>query len=465
MAGMRSTIEVLSEGDILQIHDAALQLLARTGVHMPHPECLRRCERAGAEVDHAREIVRLPTALSASFMERLRAVATPPGEETPTLSGGISTQVFVSDYRTRSRRPGSMDDIMRGIALVRHLDNIPYANAVTIPAEIDARVTDLHSYLALMSYSEKPGGTYILSEATGETIMDMSELVGQRAFYLFESVSPLRFRRETLDIGLRFADRGHHLGIAPMIMGGMTAPITLAGSVTLIVAEVIASLFAVYALSGELSAFFGHGSHTNDPRTMICSFGSPNQALIGVASAQMARFYGLPSGSNSALSDALLPDFQCGFEKSLSALMSCLAGTVSIGCQGIAGADQGFSFEQLVIDNEWLDAYNYVVRGFEVDAERIALELIEEVGIGGDFMAEEHTVDHLHDSWWPSTLFAREDHDQWQRSGAPDLLARAHELVNAYTADYREQAPVLAGETVEALERLVRDAERRITSA
>ncbi|NLG24127.1 MAG: hypothetical protein GX558_02120, partial [Clostridiales bacterium] len=260
-------------------------------------------------------------------------------------------------------------------------------------------------------------------------------------------------------------DRGHGLGIAPMIMAGSTAPVTMAGAMVLVVAEVLASNFMVMALTGEPSNYFGHGSHSNDPRTMLCSFGAPNQALLAIASAQMGRFYGIDAGSNSALSDALMPDFQCGFEKAFSALYGALAGTVSIGCQGITGADQGFSFEQLVIDDEWLDACNYVAGGIEVNEETIAEELIHEVGIGGNFLGEEHTAKHLRRNFWPSRLFDRYDFDRWKQLGATELLDRASALVDRLTDGYRDAAPVLDPAKCGALDRIARAGYRKILGA
>ena len=88
------------------------------------------------------------------------------------------------------------------------------------------------------------------------------------------------------------------LDMTPLVMAGSTAPVTLAGALAQQNAEVL---------------------------------GSPNQALFGIATAQMAAFYGLTSGSNSGLTDALYPDFQAGFEKSFSAVCSVLAGSDAIG--------------------------------------------------------------------------------------------------------------------------------------
>lgn len=460
MKNLRANIEILSEQEIQNIHKASLEILERVGIHMPNDECLRRCEKIGARIDYVRGVMRIPVGVMDNLLQELKKVT--PEEEDPTvrqpLTGGISTQVFVVDYKTRQRRRGLTDDILKGIALVKHLKNIPRCNAVTVPSDVDPRITDIHSYLQIYKYSEKHGDTYILTPQTAHYIMDMTEAIGRKTGYLFETISPFRLRKETLEMALLFADRGHYLGIGPMIMGGSTAPITPAGIMTSVNAEVLASLFCVYALTGNLMSFYGHGSHATDPRTLLCSFGSPSQALIGVATAQMTRYYGLPGSSNSALSDALMPDFQCGFEKAANAIFSCLAGAVFIGCQGIVGADQGYSHEQLLIDNEWLDSYNFIISGFEATTETIAQDMIEDLGIGGVYIAEEHTVQHMRQSWWPSKLFERVSFEKWKTDGSIELLDRAHEMVENYTEGYKNMEPVLPGTQVEELERIYRNA-------
>jgi trimethylamine--corrinoid protein Co-methyltransferase len=459
MKELISKVEVLSQDEIFKIHKAALAILARTGMGLPNKECLARCEKAGAVVDYEKEIIKLPVSVMENLLTEFGFMKNKPMPSGLTVrvpvKGLISTQVFVVDYETRQRRYGTSDDILKGIRLIQHLDNIFNCSAVCVPSDIDSRVTDLYSYLQIYKYSEKAGGTYILSPQTASYIMDMAECMDRKEWYLFETVTPLRFRKESLEMAILFADRGHNLSIAPMVVGGSTGPVTMAGVITLATAEVLGSMFVCYALAGNFPAFFyGHGSHSSDPSSMLCSFGSPNQALIGIASAQMGDFYGMVAGSNSALTDALQPDFQCGYEKASNAIFSCLAGTIGIGCQGIVGADQGFSFEQLVIDNEWLDAYRYVISGFEVNEETIAEELIHTIGIGGNFVAEEHTAKHLRENWWPSKLFVRNDWDIAHRkyTDKSDLLSRAHLIVEELTAGYKNMEPVLPENKVKALE-------------
>jgi trimethylamine--corrinoid protein Co-methyltransferase len=464
MKQLRALVEVLSRDELQAIHEASLGILEKAGVRMPNEDCLGLVRKQGAVVDFERQVMRIPPFVMEEFVQRLRSAAAPAGDPLVRgpICGDISTQVYVVDYATGTRRPGTGSDILKGIALVEHLANIPRSNAVCVPSDSDPVVSDLHAYLLLYLHAKKPGGTYILSPRTASCIMDMAETLGRRETYLVETVSPLAFRRETLEMALLFAGRHHHLAIAPMVMAGTTGPVTLAGACTLMNAEILATLFICSALSGETPDWYVHGSHATDPETLLCSFGSPAQSLLGIATAQLGAFYGLPAGSNSGLSDSLRPDFQCGMEKLSSAVFSCLAGTVAIGCQGIAGADQGFSFEQLVLDDEWLDAYNFVVGGFAADRQSIAEDLIGTVGIGGTFVAEPHTAENLRTSWWRSKLFRRVGWDVWRSGGAETCLERAHRRVEELTAGWEHMPLAVSGSTAEELRRIAEEGERGI---
>jgi trimethylamine--corrinoid protein Co-methyltransferase len=254
MKNMKSHVEILSPEEILMIHQAALRVLSRIGFHMPNDECLRRCVKSGAKVDFQTQIVRIPAERMEEVIVMLKPALEANREHTPKLAGGISTQVFVVDYLERTRRYGRMDDIMKGIAMLDHLPNIPSCNATTVPADVDSRISDVATYNLLLKYSAKAGGTYVINPVTAQYILDMGDVMGRKEFYLFETISPLKFRPETLEMGLTFADRGHALGIAPMIVGGSTGPATMAGTMTLVVAEILASLFSVYAISGQCCA-------------------------------------------------------------------------------------------------------------------------------------------------------------------------------------------------------------------
>lgn len=462
MKAIRSNVEVLTQQEIEEMHQASLRILEKVGFKVPNDECLNICKEFGAIVDFEKKIIRIPQNIMEDILNKLRASNL--GRQSDKLEkvyGNISTQVFVIDYMTKTRRYGLLDDVLKGIALVEHLDNIPSCSAVTIPSDVPSGMTDVVSYQMIYSYSKKDGGTYILTPTSAKYIIKMAEVMGRGIGYFLEIVSPLQFREESLEMALLFVKQGKPVGLGPMVIGGATGPVTIAGTVTLQNVEILASIFVIYALT---SNFCGYGSfnHTMDLKTMLCSFGSPNQALLGIAAAQMAKYYGITAMSNSGLSDALMPDFQCGFEKALTASFSCLAGCIGIGAQGIVGADQGFSFEQLVIDNEWLDAFNYLIQGFEVNQDTIADDIIENVGIAGNFIAEEHTALYMRDSYWPSKLFNRDSYDSWASGNKKELLEKAHNFVEEKTKDYKSMQPVIDQRKFDDLKYIVKCAEEEI---
>jgi len=461
---IKTSIEVLSQDELMLIHNAALKTLDRVGMRVPNDEVLQMCADLGCKIDLETKQVKFPTAVIEQFIDGMRAESTmKPSENAQELRGWISTQVSLVDYVSGTRRYGLRDDNFKNIKLVEKLKNIPACNAAVVPSDVPYEIADVVSIVDIQKYSTKPGGTYILTPFGAKYVSEINKVLGLRDSYLFETISPLTFKQDTVEMALAFAKNGGGLGIAPMAMSSATAPVTISGTLVIETAEVLGSCFLVHMMTGEYPGFSA-SCHSIDPRTMLCSFGSPNQALFGVAVSQLGKFYGIQGGTNTGLTDALVPDFQGGLEKGLTAAFNSMGGMHSIGCQGIVGADQGFSYEQLVIDNEWIDYYNYIVRGFDVTEDHIGYDMIEEVGIGGNFLGEEHTVEYLRESYWISNLFNRDDWVNWTAKGSKSIYDRAHEFVEEVTAGYREMEPVLEAGKCEELDRIVQEAFREAES-
>lgn len=465
MNHLHATLEVLSQDKIELIHQKTAEILEKTGISVPNDRVLALASEMGAVVDRKTQVMRIPRAVLNDLIEETRRQGGMNDREFHTghkLGGNVSTQVYLVDPISRTRRLGVMDDVLKGIALAPHLKNIGKGFATVVPSDVPSRMSDVALYRALYQYVEGGGCTYILTPESARYILEMSKATGYGIFYLLETVSPFQFQPKSLEMALLVAEAGFGMGLAPMVISGASGPITAAGTLTVANAEVLASLFLIRCITGRPAAFYGHGTHNMDLRSMTCSFGNPGQAFFAIASAQMARYYGMWASSNSALTDAILPDFQAGFEKGVTATMSALCGAVAVGCQGIAGADQGFSFEQLVIDDEWLGYLNYLMDGFTVTEETIAAGLIEEVGIGGNFLAEEHTVGHMADSRHTDRLFGRDAWSDAIRDPGKDLLARAHKFVEEKTRGYKTPEPRLSPELMRELDRIYAAAEREL---
>lgn len=457
MKHLHTTLEVLSQAEIELIHRKTEEILEKTGLYVPNDRVLSLAEEMGAHVDRKTQTMRIPRSVLEELIQETRQHGGMQEDNFHTghkLGGNVSTQVYLVDPIARTRRLGVMDDVLKGIALAPHLKHIGSGFATVVPSDVPPRMSDVALYRALYKYVPEGGCSYILTPESAKYILEMSKVTGYGIFYLLETVSPFQFRPESLEMALLVAEAGFGMGLAPMVISGASGPITAAGTLTVANAEVLASLFLIRCITGQPAAFYGHGTHNMDLRSMSCSFGNPGQAFWAVASAQMAHYYGMWASSNSALTDAIFPDFQAGAEKGITGTISALCGSVVVGCQGIAGADQGFSFEQLVLDDEWLGYLNYIMEGFEVTEETIAADLIEQVGIGGNFLAEEHTVAHMADSRHRDTLFAREFWSERLSDPQTDLLYRVRDFVDTHTAGYQTPKLCIHPEAARELDRI-----------
>jgi trimethylamine--corrinoid protein Co-methyltransferase len=472
MKHILSRIEVLDRGDLERLHRATLEVLSTVGCRLPHRRVLDAMRQAGAEVQEATATVRLPPELVERAIGETAHRA--PGEwgETrgppvPIRRAGFRVspgpQANIVDYQARSRRQGTTQDVIKGIVLCNELPYVAACRPLVTPADVPGHVGDLYAYYLCTLYAKKPYGVYILSPETARLILRIWELVRDEparaadqphVSYLLEPNGSLSYDEISLEMALIFADAGHRIHLGPMAMAGLDAPVTLAGTLVVQNADNLIGVVLCYLLG--VPASWSGSAHTMDMRSALCSFGSPNQALLGLAAVQLGHYYGFDVGVNSALTDACLPDFQGGFEKGMSAMVALLSGAAGIGAQGIVGADQGTSLEQLVIDNEWASAIDHVFElGFEVNEETLAVDVIRSVGIGGSYAAEEHTVRHMRDTYWPATVFNQKSWDAWMADGGRDAYARAHQVVEQILSRHFPPEPLLSQGAIRELDALM----------
>ena len=468
MKQLSAQIEILDRADLDQIHQATLDVLASTGCRMPHSRVLGLMRDAGAHVDPSAKIVRFPEAVIQKAIEwhatRQKDTSTIP---LPVRNGQFmiypASQANMVDYQATARRPGTTEDILKGIVLCNELPFIASVSPVVTPADTPATLSDLHSHYLCMLYSRKPFSTFVLSPESARQIIRMWEITQDEPAcrkdktqftYLLNPNGALSYEVFSLEIALIFAKANFGITLVPMAMAGLDAPITLAGTLVMQNAYNLAALVLCWLLG--VKANWGGGAHTADMRHLLCSFGSPNQAILAVAATQLGHYYGIEVGVNSALTDACMPDFQSGFEKGMTATVALMAGAEGLGVQGIVGADQGFSLEQLVIDNEWASAMNhFFTLGCEVSAETLAVDLIKKVGIGGTYISEEHTVRHMRETYWKATIFNQKSWHAWNQDGAKEAYQCAHERVQEILAAHYPPHSVLSQPAINELDNLM----------
>ena len=467
MKQIHARIDLLSAEEIERIHSATLTVLADTGCRLPHKKILHRLQEVGAEVDFATAVVKLPPDLVEKAMASLTVGGRLAAEDRFSKGTWTSVRAFpcnealIIDYQAGSRRQGTVADVVKGIVLCNELSHIERLMPLVVPTDVPACLADLYGYYLCALYAKKPHGVFILSPESARGIIRMAEIraAGERpeVSYLLEPNGALSYDDFSLEMATLFAEAGHGFTLAPMAMAGLDAPVTLAGTLVMqnaynLIGNVIAYLWGV-------PGCWAGTAHTLDMRSGLCSFGSPNQILIGLAALQIGNWYGFDEVyTNVALTDACSPDFQGGFEKGASAMALLLAGA-KLGAQGIVGADQGTSFEQLVIDNEWAMALDHVFsHGLEVNEETLGVQTIKRVGILGNFLADEHTIAHMRQTHSPSTIFYQGSWEAWRARGGKDVYARAHEKVEQILAAHYPPQPVVSAETKAELDTVMEDA-------
>ena len=112
-----------------------------------------------------------------------------------------------------------------------------------------------------------------------------------------------------------------------------------------------------------------------------------------------------------------------------------------------------------MIDNEWASAIDHIFRlGFEVNEETLALNVIKDVGIGGNYLAEEHTVRHMRETYWPGVIFNQKSWDAWMEDGGKDVYAAAHKKVQQILAKHYPPEPLISRQVIEELDALIEEA-------
>jgi trimethylamine--corrinoid protein Co-methyltransferase len=225
-----------------------------------------------------------------------------------------------------------------------------------------------------------------------------------------------------------------------MPAGGSTAPATSAGTLTLGMAETLGGLTLAYAVSEDAVISVDVCPTLNDMRTLIYPYSGADRIPLVTAAMQMLHeFYGRPGGCHGGKTDACAPGAQAGVEKALSVIFPVLAGATGVGTLGHVENAVTFSYEQLVIDNEIARYIRRMLQGFAVTEDTIALDVIKEVGIGGNYLTHPHTAAGFRREFWMSDLMERMPWDAWSRQELRGMEARAQARARKILAEHHPQ--------------------------
>lgn len=438
----RPRLVLLTEEDKDRIHRALMKILEKIGMQILHDEALNLLRKAGCKVRENGN-VRIPSSLVEKAVQsapRNIPIYDREGNHVMDLGGlgsyfGTGSDLLYSlDAETMKRRSCILDDVGRAARLCDALPNIDFIMSCAHPSDLDPQKAFLASFQAMVENSSKP----IVSTAEcrndlremwriAEILRDGEEKLRAQPYYIHyvEPISPLKHPFASLDKLLYCAEKHIPAIYSPAPLSGATAPMTIAGHVAQGLAECFCGL-VIHQLKAEGAPFLmGMGPAVMDMATSQSSYNAPEYYLAYLAAIEMSHYYNLPSWGYAGTSDSQIPDGQATLEASFITFLSIMSGANLNHDVGYLDFGRTGSLEMVVIMDEIIDQLRRLHRGIPVNDDELGLDVIQEVGPGGQFLTHDHTLRHFQSTQWRPRLICRDGYEKWEESGSRSLLERA----------------------------------------
>jgi trimethylamine--corrinoid protein Co-methyltransferase len=389
------------------------------------------------------------------------------GGQTVTLGDGslswhnVGGARDVYDLRTGRRRPATVQDVRDSARLLDALDGVTAVTPFFTPQDVPGPLMSLAMYRHTLSCTTKPvHGPGVQTAEEVRQIARMASVVGPPEEMLtlgISPVSPLFFPDDVVGAILETARLGIPLGPLPCPIAGATAPLSLAGALAQQNAEVLASLVLAQLARPGLPVFYCGRLAMMEPRSGISVWGGVELGMASAATVQIGHRYGLPVNVYGFSTNSHTLDIQSGYERALNAAIPALAGADELSGIGEMAAGVMGSYAQMVCDNEIARSVRRLLRGFAVDEDALAVEVVAAVMEGSrNFLGQRHTVRYLRaGEILMSRLAERRPWEEWERTGREGLAERAQAEAERILAEH--EVPPLDPEQERELDALMDD--------
>ncbi len=440
MVGAR--LSYLSDDDKVAIYEAALDIMATIGQRVHSAEVRELLRAAGAEVVEP-DLVKVPREL----VEKARRTAPPvvevydrAGEHAMSLGryntyfGNGSAVTSVYDVDTGEHRPTILADGEMAARLCDALPNVDFVMAYAHPGDIDPHRALLASFRAMVANTTKPlcvvaenaGDLAVMTDIAAAVRGGVDELCAKPYFVLYlEPTSALSHPVDSLDKLLFCADHGIPAIYSPAPLAGGTAPITIAGQTCQGTAESLLGLVIHQLRSPGAPFLFGIGPAVLDMATSQSSYNAPEYLMGYACAVEMARWLDLPNWGYAGTTDAQVIDAQAGMEAAELTLISLGTGSNLNHDLGYLDFGMTGSLELIVLTDEYIALNRKLFAGVEVTPATLAVDVVRDVGPGGDFLAHRHTAKNVRTAQWRPTIINRQGHVRWAEEGGLDLAEKA----------------------------------------
>lgn len=476
------TLNYVSEEEIVKMHEASVSMLKNTGIKCCSAKFLHVAEDVGLKVTYEdkeksrgriyftreqidKAIESAPQKFSIYGLDDKYEIKW--GERLAYNHTCVGTP-FIADIETGKRRNTSLTDLEDYIRIADALPDTDIISCLTAQG-IPEHAAGAIQTAAQVKNTSKPLRVCIhTAEETSDVVGVLAAAVGSKeelikkpiAYLEVSPISPLDYADGPAEATLACIESGMPLGIIPCPMMGATGPMTLIGSVVMHNAEILAGVVIAQLLKPGYPVIMSPRVTFMDMKTAMGLWAAPEMGLAAAASAQLIRFYGLPSTVTGFSCAAKVPDAQAAFESLYNSLMPALVGVDVVGASGSLDNVLVASFEKLVIDNEVSSLVKRAIRGEVVNDDTCAVQVVDEVvNDEGNFLGHIHTLQHLRTELWKPFMSDRDIYENWVTERL-DFTERANRFAKEILANHHPDH--LNAEKLAAIEAIVKTAVGRV---
>jgi trimethylamine--corrinoid protein Co-methyltransferase len=469
-------MKILTDDQIWEIRQAAFDIIEKVGFKCRHKEVHKMMKQAGAWGRDS--TIKIPRYIVEECL-----LTAPKGWTIYDRSGRRAMEVEgeKSYYGTSTASPNTRDafsgeirlttikDIELGAKVADACEHIDWVMPMGTAQDVPGNAAEVHEMQALFSNTTKPA-VFIGYSALGcEYVYEMAAVIAggeeklrEKPFIIVypEAIAPLFFPDEVIERIFLAADRFMPQLPGSTVSAGATGPVTMAGLIAQITAESLIHLTIAQLRKKGCPVAMSGNVGILDMRTALMTVAAPENSLAIAAQAEVARSFNLPTWGLAGASDSKLLDAQAGLESAFSILSQGLSGLNLIHDVGYLASGMACSLEQLVMGNEVVGMTKRFVAGITVTRETLARQVIEDVGPGGHFMTQKHTLNHFKNELWTSKLLNRQTIDAWIASGKPSMEDRVKEEVRMISETHKPEP--LSDRVLSELDRLKKEGEKEI---
>jgi trimethylamine--corrinoid protein Co-methyltransferase len=469
-------VRFLSKEDMQMIHEQALRVLQNTGIAVDDDKALKMLGDAGADVDFKTQTVKIPPNLVEKCLPKVsrqitlagrnpeRDLLLEPGGKMLTRTAGGFTQ-FIDD-ETGEIRDARLADLVDFVRLADGLDAFDSV-APVYPSDLPAETVELHVLARMMINTDKHINIRALTRRNLPYLIKMAEVVAggkeklkkRPLITLLEApICPLRFPDVFIDALNLGGEYGIPVEICSMPNTGATGPMTLAGCLLLACAEHLATIVISQLAHPGAPLIWAPRLTMMDMATGTTGM-YVEAALLNAAAAQLAtEQYNLISDLHGPITNSIIPDGRSVLDECIAAFVTGFVGRPSL-LTGGGGLDMGLiaNLEELVISNEIVGAVRRVIEGFEVSEDTLGYDAITRVGIGGNYLQDEHTFKYLRSKRFNPLFVKPQTKVSWRERGSKTMVEMARERAREIL---KEHQPAPLDEKITArLQEVIKEAE------